>query len=268
MPELPEVETIRQSLLFLCGARVKHIDIKREDILRLKDYRLKELYGRKIEDIRRRGKFLILKLEDNFNIVLHMGMSGRFFVAAEEILIDEPHIHSIIYLDNSYKLIYQDPRRFGGIWLVHDLNAFFSRMGREPLEDDFNCEYLRQVAGKRKATIKSLLLEQNVIAGIGNIYADEALFRAGIRPDRKALSLTYSEIDALCKAIKEVLTKSIKERGTTFRDYRDGYGKSGNFQNFLAVYGREGEECRLCGTRINREKIGGRSSYFCPNCQK
>lgn len=268
MPELPEVETIKRSLAFLCGARIRHIDIRREDIVRLKDYELKELYGKRLEDISRRGKYLILRLEAGFNIVLHLGMSGRFFVLEEEILAEEKHIHSIIYLDNGQKLVYQDPRRFGGIWLARDLDDFFKHMGKEPLQDDFNCEYLSGVTSKRKIPIKSLLLEQHIIAGIGNIYADEALFRAGIRPDRRACSLMGEEIEALCEAIKEVLLAGIEKRGTTFRDYRDGYGKSGNFQNFLNVYGREGEECRRCGTGIEREKIGGRSSYFCPNCQK
>ncbi|SHG82777.1 DNA-(apurinic or apyrimidinic site) lyase [Thermosyntropha lipolytica DSM 11003] len=268
MPELPEVETIRRSLAFLCGARIRHVDMRREDVVRSKDYDFKELYGQKIEDIGRRGKFLILKLEKDLHIILHLGMSGRFFVVEEEILIDQPHIHCIIYLDNAYKLVYQDPRRFGGIWLVKDRESFFSCMGKEPLHDDFNCAYLSEIAKRHKTAIKSLLLQQKVVAGIGNIYADEALFASGIRPDRKACSLTHDEVEALCKAIKEVLLRSIEAKGTTFRDYRDGYGRKGNFQNFLAVYGREGEACPRCGAKISREKIGGRSSYFCPECQK
>lgn len=136
------------------------------------------------------------------------------------------------------------------------------------MTDEFDPGYLSRILKNRKTAVKNLLLDQNLIAGIGNIYADEALFAAGIRPDRPAGSLNEDELEALCGAIKEVLAKSIDQRGTTFRDYRDGYGKSGNFQSFLKVYGREGEECARCKAGLIRKKIGGRSSYFCPECQK
>ncbi|MBO8158885.1 bifunctional DNA-formamidopyrimidine glycosylase/DNA-(apurinic or apyrimidinic site) lyase [Thermosyntropha sp.] len=268
MPELPELETIKNSLKSLItGAEIKHIEIKREDVVRLNHYNPEEALERKIVEVGRRGKFLILKLEDNYNIILHLGMSGRFFIVEEGVGLDEPHIHGTFYLDNGKKLIFKDPRRFGGIWFAKDLDNFFVRMGKEPLTEEFTPEYLKKIFKNRKTAVKNLLLDQSLIAGIGNIYADEALFAAGIRPDRKAYSFKDRELEVLCEAVKEVLKRGIEERGTTFRDYRDGYGREGNFQNFLNVYGREGMPCRRCGTGIVRKKIGGRSSFFCPNCQ-
>jgi formamidopyrimidine-DNA glycosylase len=183
-------------------------------------------------------------------------------------VITAPHVHLIVHLDNGVKLIYQDARRFGGIWLCKNPEVLFARMGIEPLGPLFTADYLASIAHNRKVAIKTLLLNQNLIAGIGNIYADEALFAAGIRGDRPAGSLNSAESKHLRQAIIKVLRESIRERGTTFRDFRDGFNRSGNFQNSLQVYGRTGQACPRCGGNISKEIIGGRSSHYCVHCQK
>lgn len=268
MPELPEVETVRRSLQTIIGAKIKTIEINRADIIRKSDYQPEVLGGKQITAIKRRGKFLILKIETELNLIVHMGMSGRFYMLNEDDLLTEKHIHIIIHLDNASKLIYQDARRFGGIWLIKNIDEFFSCMGVEPLSEQFNAGCLGEMVKNRKIAIKSLLLNQNLVCGIGNIYADEALFQAGIRPDRPAGSLTTQEIECLCLAIKDVLKTSIEQRGTTFRDYRDGFNRVGNFQNHLKVYGKVNEKCPVCGAILKRDKIGGRSSHYCEKCQK
>jgi formamidopyrimidine-DNA glycosylase len=268
MPELPEIETIRTSLAINIGARIKSIEVKRGDIMRREDFPPEDLYGQPIAEIRRRGKYLAFLLENGFYLVVHLGMSGRFYMQAENEEVAAPHVHFIVYLDNGYKLLYQDARRFGGIWLCRDTEKLFALMGVEPLSKQFSADYLAKIAHNRKVAIKTLLLNQQLISGIGNIYADEALFAAGIRGDRSASSLTMAEIKGLHKGIKEVLKKSIQERGTTFRDFRDGYNQSGNFQNCLKVYGKDKQSCPVCGAIIKKEKIGGRSSHFCECCQK
>jgi formamidopyrimidine-DNA glycosylase len=165
-------------------------------------------------------------------------------------------------------MVYQDARRFGGIWFIKDYVQFFARMGPEPLSRQFSSACLVQAFKGRKAPVKNLILDQHVVAGIGNIYADESLFAAGIRPDREAGTLAADEIDRLCRAIKKVLKNSIEQRGTTFRDYRDGYNQKGGFQNFLKVYGKKNQACPKCGQVLAVKRIGGRSSHFCESCQK
>lgn len=267
MPELPEIETIRRGMEINVGAKIVGIDINREDIIKLKVYPPDLILNKKITAISRRGKYLIFVVAKKYYLIFHLGMSGRFYMINPGDIILEPHVHVIIHLDNKNRLLYQDARRFGGVWLVKDIDAFFQHMGVEPLEKDFSPDYLFAISRKRKIAIKSLLLNQNLIAGIGNIYADEALFRAGVRPDKSAGAITAEESRRLCLAIKEVLAASIKEQGTTFRDFRDGYNNSGNFQNFLQVYGKTNEKCPSCGNILVRQIIGGRSSHYCRNCQ-
>lgn len=267
MPELPEIETIRTGMEVNVGAKIISIDFKRDDIIKGQDYQPRAIINKAITDVRRRGKYLIFVVAKKYYLIFHLGMSGRFYMIRAEDKVLEPHVHVIIYLDNERRLLYQDARRFGGVWLTKDLELFFGHMGVEPLGENFSPEYLFNITRKRKIAIKSLLLNQQLIAGIGNIYADEALFNAGIRPDKCAGILTYEESRRLCTAVKEVLASSIKEQGTTFRDFRDSYNNSGNFQNFLQVYGKTNEKCPLCGTILIRQVIGGRSSHYCNNCQ-
>jgi len=268
MPELPEVETIVRALQANVGASIKNIEIRREDILRLQEFTVPQLYGKTIKNIRRRGKFLIFELGRNLNLIFHLGMSGRFYMLAAAEEPAEKHVHVIVHLNNNISLIYQDPRRFGGVWLVRDRERFFSHMGREPLSSDFTAAYLEDILKQRKAPVKNLLLNQHLISGIGNIYADEALFTAGIRPDRPAASLSRQEIKILHRSIRKVLRQGIKLRGTTFRDYRDAFNESGGFQDYLKVYGRHNQPCSQCGKLIQRIRIGGRSTHFCTNCQR
>jgi formamidopyrimidine-DNA glycosylase len=268
MPELPEVETIRRSLLANVGAVIRDIEFCRTDIIKAQDYDPAGVIGQQIREIRRRGKYLIMELEPGHTLVVHLGMTGRFYMQETDTESSAPHVHMIIYLDNGYKLIYLDPRRFGGVKFLNDPECIFCRMGREPLSPEFTDRYLQEICRDRKVAIKTLLLNQQCIAGIGNIYADEALFDARIRPHRPAGSLRPAEIKRLRKAIVKVLLASINQRGTTFRDFRDGYNKSGEFQELLQVYGRTGCPCKVCGRILTKDVIGGRSSHYCEHCQK
>lgn len=268
MPELPEVETISRSLAVNIGARLNRLEFRRNDIVRQQDFAPNKLEGQIIKTIYRRGKFLVFAFARQRYLIIHLGMSGRLYMLDENEEATEKHIHLLVHLDNHHKLAYQDARRFGGVWLIHDIEAFFSPMGPEPLQDEFSPSYLQQILVGHHTAIKNLLLNQNLIAGIGNIYADEALFAAGIRPDRPADSLSGEEINCLWSAIRQVLTSSIEARGTTFRDYRDGYNQSGGFQHQLKVYGKDGQPCTSCGGNINKGRIGGRGTHYCEKCQK
>lgn len=268
MPELPEIETIKNSLIANEGATIEAIEIRRSDIVRRQDFAIEVLKNKTIKEFTRRGKYLVIVLDRYHHIIVHLGMSGRFYQASREAEITAKHVHAVLYLDNDKKLLYEDARRFGGIYLVKNRAQFFALMGIEPLSEQFTPDYLAKITQNRKIAIKSLLLSQNQVCGIGNIYADEALFAAGIRPDRQAASLSKSEIARLCQAIKQILQQSIDLHGTTFRDFRDGYNQRGSFQNSLKVYGKSKEKCPLCGQLITRETIGGRGSHFCEKCQK
>ncbi len=268
MPELPEVETVRRHLECSVGSRLLNIDIGRADILRREEFAPREIIGAQLTAISRRGKFLIFHFGNGLYLIMHMGMSGRIYLLGEDEEATGAHIHLVLHLDNNTRIIYQDPRRFGGAWLVRDVETFFAHMGLEPLGKEFTSASLAQMVAGRKVAIKTLLLNQSLICGLGNIYADEALFRAGIRPDRPAGSLGAKEIDHLWHAIREVLRHSLEHRGTTFRDFRDGHNQAGEFQNQLQVYGKAEEPCPGCGKPIRRVRIGGRSSHFCEHCQK
>ncbi|MGI5920742.1 MAG: bifunctional DNA-formamidopyrimidine glycosylase/DNA-(apurinic or apyrimidinic site) lyase [Syntrophomonadaceae bacterium] len=268
MPELPEVETIRRSLAPSVGSRITGIDVFKPEVIRRQDYPAADIYGEPLDDVGRRGKFLLLVLGNRHWLIIHLGMSGRLYMAEEEEELVAPHIHVVIHWDNDKKFVYQDPRRFGGLWFVKDIGHFFDHMGVEPLSRQFTAAYLSQITKNRRVAIKNLLLNQNLIAGIGNIYADESLFAAGIRPDRAAGSLTSAEVKRLNRAIKKVLRNSIAQRGTSFRDYRDGYNQKGNFQKLLKVYGRTNLPCTKCGRTLTVIRLGGRSSHFCDHCQR
>lgn len=267
MPELPEVETIRRNMLAHKGRRIVAAELLREDILRCRDYEAQRLVGRSLKDFQRRGKFLIAELDEAGCIVLHMGMSGRFYGLAEEADQALPHVHFILHLEGGHKLLYQDPRRFGGIWFCADAAALFAKMGPEPLEKDFTAQYLAAVLARRQSAVKVVLLDQQLIAGLGNIYVDEALFAAGIHPQRPAAALTPPEIKRLHKAIRQVLKQGIAMRGTSFRDYRDGFNRPGDFQNYLKVYGKAGAPCPRCGEPLQKMTLGGRGTHYCANCQ-
>ncbi len=274
MPELPEVETVRQTLqpklagLKFCGALVYLPKIiKTPD----PEQFIKEIEGKKIIKISRRGKYLLLNLSDRYTLVVHLRMTGSLVYCENG---DPPakHTHIVFNLSNGAQLRFTDVRQFGQLWLVPstslDSLTGLKNLGVEPLEPQFTRDYLKKELRRRHARIKPLLLDQTIIAGLGNIYTDEALHRAKINPERLAMTLTPREIASLYHAIRDVLQEGIENRGTTVRNYVDGEGRSGSYQEQLQVYSRDGEPCSHCGKIIIKKKVGGRSSYYCPSCQK
>ncbi len=274
MPELPEVETVRRTLQHkLAGLKFTGVKIILPKIIGTPDPgEFKEaITGKKIIKINRRGKYLLFFLSGSYTLVTHLRMTGRLVYSENE----EPppkYTHVVFYLDNGARLYFADMRQFGQMWLVPvsslDNLTGYKKLGVEPLDDLFTRDYLKRQLRRRHARIKSLLLDQTFIAGLGNIYTDEALHRAKINPERLATTLTPREIARLYNAIRDVLQEGIENKGTSVRNFVDGNGKAGNHQEHLRVYGQEDKPCPCCGETIVRKKIGGRSSYYCPSCQK
>ena len=266
MPELPEIETIKRSLLPLTGERIAEVDIRRGDIIRRQDFSPALLQGIAWETILRRGKYLGFSFGGGSRwLTVHLGMSGRFYQV--EALPSEKHIHMVIALSGGSCLIFQDPRRFGGLWFTEGSAEPWRKLGPEPLEAGFTLVYLESILHPYKAAVKNILLNQERIAGLGNIYVDESLFAAGIHPEKAGSQISRAECGRLHQAIIQILNQSIEARGTTFRDYRDGWNQAGSFQERLAVYGRGGEPCRICGNLIKTMRLGGRGTYYCSHCQ-
>lgn len=274
MPELPEVETVRRTLEpKIKGLKFTAVELQMPKVIKTPDPdQFKEfILEKKIMKMSRRGKYLLIHLSEKFVLLVHLRMTGRLTYAEN----DEPaakHTHVIFTLSNGCQLRFCDTRQFGRLWLVHETElaelSGFKDLGVEPLSDQFTRDYLKKELRRRHTRIKPLLLDQTFIAGLGNIYTDEALHRARINPERLCTTLTPHEIARLYQAIREVLAEGIENRGTTVRDYIDGDGRAGSFQELLRVYSREGESCPLCHKAIVRKKVGGRSSYYCPHCQK
>lgn len=270
MPELPEVQTILNALtphiidtpitdvvIFWSGA----IDRPPPEVFRA------WLRGRKVTATARRGKYMIFTLDDERSLVIHLRMTGEMRVVPATSPVHR-HDRLAFRLSSGYDWRFKDLRKFGRAYLVEDPDEIVAKLGPEPLSPDFSAAYLRKKLAGRTAPIKSLLLDQRIVAGIGNIYADESLFRARIHPRRPAGSLNPEEIEALTQAIKTVLQQAIAEMGTTLRDYRRPDGSVGSFQNSLQVFRRTGEPCPSCGAPIQRIIVGGRSTHFCPREQK
>ncbi|WP_366924529.1 DNA-formamidopyrimidine glycosylase [Metallumcola ferriviriculae] len=273
MPELPEVETVRRSLEpRLLGRSIKQAYIYLPRIIKKPDAEsfTRLLAGRTVETVDRRGKYLLIRLAGDYTWVVHLRMTGQLVYS--EIKSEHKHLRLTFELDDGNWLNFIDMRTFGSMYLLSDdrldeINGL-KTMGPEPLEDDFiMADFYQRLQGSSRA-VKNLLLDQTVVAGLGNIYVDEALFLAGIHPSRGGSSLTEEEAAKLFQAIKEVLQKGIENRGTTFRDYVDGAGAKGKNQHTLNVYGRGGESCSLCGTKLVKFRLGGRGTVFCPDCQK
>jgi formamidopyrimidine-DNA glycosylase len=277
MPELPEVESLRRILARSAVGRT--IERARVAERRLRQKVAPDLAagveGRHIVRLGRRAKYLIIELSDGAAMLVHLGMSGSLthrgkgFDDAE---FDPRHDHVEFALDDRTRLVYNDPRRFGLILLVAPggLAAApeLAALGPEPLGASFNAEYLARMARGRRAAIKNLIMDQRVVAGIGNIYASEILFRAGVRPTRRAAKVTRKEIERIVAATQPILRAAIGSRGTTFRSYRDSDGRPGRFAERLMVYGREGEPCRVCKSAIRSVTVGQRASFYCPRCQR
>jgi formamidopyrimidine-DNA glycosylase len=277
MPELPEVESLRQILRrsvigrIIVGARIGRLPLRRKAIGNF----AARIRGRRIERIDRRAKYLITDLDGDDVILVHLGMSGSLthraldFDATE---FDPRHDHVVFKLDDGSQLVFNDPRRFGIVRLVarEALLALpeLKGLGPEPLSAEFNTKYLAEKARARKVAIKNLIMDQKVVAGVGNIYASEVLFLAGVRPTRPAGRVKVSEIAKIAEFIPMVLRAAINGRGTTFRNYRDSQGRPGTFADRLQVYGRESEKCYRCSTSIKNVVVGQRASFYCPKCQK
>jgi len=271
MPELPEVETIRISLEpKLTGRTITGVSIELPKMIQNPAPEELEslLRGRTITGVDRRGKYLLIRLEGESTLAIHLRMTGQLTVEDADFPPGKATYFKV-HLDNDTELRFNDQRKFGKVFYFDskEIPASLSRLGPEPLSDEFTPERLKQIFARHQLAVKKALLNQEMIAGIGNIYADEALFSAGLHPARLVNSLTDAELEALYHAIRQVLTESIRHRGTTKRDYRDGEGQPGSHQDYLRVYGRKGEPCTVCGAPIAKMMFGGRGTHFCPICQ-
>ncbi|NOX98007.1 MAG: bifunctional DNA-formamidopyrimidine glycosylase/DNA-(apurinic or apyrimidinic site) lyase [Nitrospirae bacterium] len=272
MPELPEVEVIKDGLRRkLRNRTIKGVDILFKGSIKNLSPPVfgKRMLGRKFEDVSRRGKFLIFSLDNGSFLIIHLRMTGQLTYCPSNEEADK-YLCLKFILDNGYQLRFMDMRRFGVVYLVKKLEEIttLANLGPEPLESNFTALSLEEILKGQKKKVKIVLMDQNLIAGIGNIYATEALYQAKINPERKANQLTEAEVKELHRAIRDILQRSISARGTSTDNYRDAEGKKGNFQYQLQVYQRGGEPCSRCGAKISQIKISGRSTYFCPSCQK
>jgi formamidopyrimidine-DNA glycosylase len=276
MPELPEVETIRRQL-------APHMEGRRLRELEVLDPRWCEpaapveltdaVRGRRIERVERRGKYFLARLEDEVALVMHLRMTGNLLlVSGPEAGERRAHLRARLELDDDNAVLFCDQRRFGtGIVLLGDAaleDYFAARLGVEPLGPDFTADALRALAAGRRAPVKAFLLSQERIAGVGNIYADEALFRARIHPLRPVGTLKRAQIAALRDAVVDSLTAGIDARGATIDDFRHADGARGSFQDRFLVHLREGEPCSRCGASIRKLRAAGRGTYVCPRCQR
>ena len=271
MPELPEVETICRGIApLIVGLTVAEV-IVREARLRvlIPSDLAASLEGRQVLAVSRRAKYLLILFTGDRSLLLHLGMSGTLRFLPGPLPFDRHDHVEIIFAEGS-RLRFRDPRRFGAILLcagdpfVHPL---LSALGPEPLSDDFNTEYLFAHSRRRTVTVKSFLMEQRTVVGVGNIYASEALHAAGIAPWLAAGTISRRRYGRLVDEVRTVLQRAIAAGGTTLRDFQNAAGKPGYFSQELAVYGRDGEKCRKCGCEIQNMRIGGRSSFYCPDCQ-
>lgn len=282
MPELPEVETVMRGLEpVLNAARFERVQVRRANLrFPLPKNMVSRLEGREVIKLERRSKYILIRLDDGFVLVLHLGMSGRISIeVAENYDTPEKHDHVIFHMNNGRVVSYNDARRFGSMALVSgnelEVHEMFRNLGVEPLDGDLNAASLSAIAARRNVDLKTLLMDQRVIAGLGNIYVCEALFRAGLSPRRKAMTLARKDGGAgirsvrLVDAIQSVLREAIKAGGSTLKDHRQTDGSLGYFQHSFAVYGREGERCSTpgCGSEIKRIRQAGRSTFYCGKCQ-
>jgi len=270
MPELPEVETIKNELMpHIIGRRVTGIILCWERIVRKPSVRefCSRLIGQEITRLSRHGKYLIFSLTSGEALIIHLKMTGSLLLSSAPDVPDK-FIRAIIHLDNSSQIYFRDPRKFGAMWLVEDTNSVVRKLGPEPLDENFTPQILSERLAKRKAPIKALLFDQNFIAGIGNMYADEALFSAGIHPLRPGESLSQEEVKRLHRAIQEILWSAISNKGASVDTYfrPDGTLGTAHFE-FRVAHRLGGKFCPVCGTPIERIVVRNRGTYFCPRCQ-
>jgi formamidopyrimidine-DNA glycosylase len=278
MPELPEVETVRRDLeKEVVGRRIKTVEVTGpRSVRRHKDVGtfVKRLEGQRIGAVRRSGKFLVLSLDDDELLVVHLGMSGQLLRAKGPKDPIAPHTHVIITFTQGGQLRFVDPRTFGEMFVTsaatRDIDApELSQLGFDPLDDVMSWGRFGQLLTERAQPLKVLLMDQKFVAGIGNIYSDEILFAAGLRYDRQSDSLSSQEVRRLYRSMVETLSEAVKHRGSSLADeqYRDLHGEIGDYQGQHQVYDREGQACRRCRSVVARVKVNGRSAFFCPQCQ-
>ena len=271
MPELPEVETVRRALLKkLKGKQIKEITILHNNVFEKQDIEKvkKEIKNQTINDILRRGKWLEFELDDYY-LLSHLRMEGKY-IYRENLDPVEKHQLILFNIDDEFSLRYRDVRKFGKMYLVKksDINdSPLSKLGLEPWDEKLNIFYLKDKYKRKSLPIKTVLLDQGIVTGIGNIYADEILFLSCINPYKKAKDLNDVDLQNIIDNTKKILEKAIEEGGTTIRSYTSEEGVEGKNQNNLYVHQREREKCFLCKSIIKKAKIGGRGTYYCPNCQ-
>ncbi|ERI08621.1 DNA-formamidopyrimidine glycosylase [Aneurinibacillus aneurinilyticus] len=273
MPELPEVETVRRTLnKLVTGKTITDVIVKLPRLIKAPDDTvlfIELMKGQTIRDVGRRGKFLLFYLDD-FVMVSHLRMEGRYGLYQEKDDV-EKHTHVIFQFADATELRYKDVRTFGTMHLFAKGKEMagppLHKLGPEPLDKTFTAELLKERVKRRKSKIKPLLLNQEIIVGLGNIYVDEALFQAGIHPEKVPDELTDEQWKALHISIVQILSESILLGGSSIKSYVDGQGQEGQFQHTLKAYGRTGEPCVVCGTPIEKFVVGGRGTHICPSCQ-
>jgi formamidopyrimidine-DNA glycosylase len=274
MPELPEVETVKKTLnKTVMGKKIKAVTVLWENIIQypkeVEAFKV-ELIDQRIEEIDRKGKFLIFYLSD-YALISHLRMEGKYAVVPEDEPLDK-HTHVVFHFSDGMDLRYKDVRKFGTMHLYQKGSEFkqppLNKLGPEPFDPNLTASYLYEKCQKTTRVIKNVLLDQTVIAGLGNIYVDEALFRSGLHPLREANSISLEECETLQIAIVETIGNAIEAGGTTIRSYLNSLGEIGMFQLQLFVYGQTGKPCKNCDATIEKMKVGGRGTHYCPNCQK
>lgn len=273
MPELPEVETVKENLKKrLINTKINDVKVLYNNIIAYPDTNTfeKTLKNKKVKDITRRGKFIIFDLEDYY-LLSHLRMEGKYFIKNKNDQINK-HEHVIFNLDNNQELRYMDTRKFGKMFLIQKENIDtigpLKELGLEPFDKKLTTNYLKEKIKNKIIPIKTALLDQSIIAGIGNIYADEILFLSHVNPLKKSNTLKEKELNNIIKSTKEVLNKAIAKGGTTIHTYTSVDGIKGTYQDSLFVHNKEKELCKVCQTQIKKIKVGGRGTYYCPHCQK
>ena len=283
MPELPEVETVRRGLApVMEGRRIAQADVNRPDLRWPFPERMADrLTGQRVERLRRRSKYILADLASGETLLIHLGMSGRMLISGDPLGVfvhdhpaPEKHDHVVFHMENGARITFNDPRRFGAMDLMEtsgvDHHKLLAVLGPEPLSNDFHEDHLISAFKGKMTPVKSALLDQRIVAGLGNIYVCEALFRAGISPRRKAGWIAKPRVATLVPIIRTVLGQAIEAGGSSLRDFRQADGELGYFQHTFDVYGREGEACRRpgCPGTVGRIVQSGRSSFFCAQCQR
>ena len=270
MPELPEVETVRKTLASIKGKKINSFFRSNKKLRLDSALPLADIVGLKIKDIQRRARYLIINLSDNKSLIVHLGMSGKLIHDSEFRKLKHDHL-ALEFDDGSY-LIFNDTRRFGFVDLVKNKDLpnhkMLSKLGVEPLQEAFNARLLKEAFKSKKMNIKTSIMDNKIVVGVGNIYACESLFDAKISPLRPANSLNDKELENLVKSIKLTIKKAIDANGSSIRDYVDSKGDSGSFQNNFKVYGRENEKCLICKDLVRKIKQNGRSTFYSPSYQK